>query len=81
METGPFRQGVVCYAALEVGAGDCKVVEQAQGLILAVAVEAYPEPKALNAHELRALLRVYGGNTHVARAIGGVSEGFVRQNI
>ena len=56
------------------------MVEQAQGLILAVEAEAYPEPKALNSTELRALVQIHGGFAQVARAIRGVSEGFIRQN-
>ena len=43
-------------------------------------IEAYPEPKALSEAVLTALADKYGGWTQAAGAIGGVSEGFIRQN-
>ena len=43
-------------------------------------IEGYPEPKALAPIELRELASRYKGYKPAARAIGGVSEGFVRQN-
>jgi hypothetical protein len=44
-------------------------------------IEAYPEPKALDSADLIGLIDGYGGFKQTARAIGGVSEGFIRQNM
>ncbi len=64
---------------VQFGAVDWKVREHPDAVVIAE-FEAYPEPKALSSVELSALTERYGGYTGAARAIGGVSEGFIRQN-
>ena len=49
--------------------------------VITFEIESYPEPKALSPSELRALVERYRGFKQTARAIGDVSEGFVRQNL
>ena len=49
--------------------------------VIVLEIEAYPEPKALNPADLKELTSLHGGYKQTARAIGGVSEGFVRQNV
>jgi len=43
-------------------------------------IEGYPEPKSLTPAELQELASSCGGYKPAARTIGGVSEGFIRQN-
>ena len=69
------------------GAEDCKVLEHldlklapSRRAVMVFEIEGYPEPKALSPADLRAVAVRYGGNKPAARAIGGVSEGFIRQN-
>ena len=63
-----------------ISAVDWKVREHPDAVVV-VEFEAYPEPKVLSPAVLAALAMRYGGFTRAARAIGGVSEGFVRQNM
>lgn len=49
-------------------------------LVVIAEFKAWPEPKALTPDALRRLADTYGGFKPAARIIGGVSEGFVRQN-
>jgi len=49
--------------------------------VITFEIEAYPEPKVLSPSELCGLVARYGGFKQTARAIGDVSEGFVRQNL
>ena len=48
--------------------------------VITIEIEAYPEQKVLSSSELRELVELYGGFKQTARAIGHVSEGFIRQN-
>src|SRR5262249_42280064 len=70
-------------AVIQSGAEGWKVDERpgAAAAILVAEFEAYPEPKALLPVELEDLTRWYGGFAQAARAIGDISEGFIRQNI
>ena len=72
----------------EDGAEDTKVLEPifsnltpSARTVITFEVEAYPEPKVLSPPELGVLVERYGGFKQTARAIGDVSEGFVRQNL
>jgi hypothetical protein len=42
--------------------------------VIVFEVEAFPEPKALSAQDLRELVKRHGGYVKAARAIGDVSE-------